>query len=223
MPMNVTEAGLPSAPPLLLLHGAGCDHMMWAPQLTALSDRFRLLAPDFATGPEAFRFDRCSEQLGTTLADRGIGRVHVCGLSLGAMVGLHLAASRPDLVESLVLSGLQLRPPRVAMAVQRATMRALPPRALGATGPEEKGEVLALLRGLRGTDLTWCCQLVAAPTLVACGARDWPNRRSAQRAAAAIPGARLRIVPRAGHQWNQQLPREFTSMLAEFVAIPRDE
>lgn len=219
--MQVHDVGDPEAPAILLLHGAGRDHTMWQPQFPSLSTGHRLLAPDLpgtADGGGHFTLAAASTAIVRSLDERGLARVHVCGLSLGAMVGLHLAATHPGRVASLLLSGVQLRPPRWLTAVQEGVMRVVPWRQLGADSPADKARVIALIHMLRRVDLRPFTDQVRAPTLVVCGARDRLNLRAARQAAHGIPGAALQIVPGAGHVWNEQLPDEFTALISGFVA-----
>jgi len=57
---------------------------------------------------------------------------------------------------------------------------------------------------------------VAAPTLVVAGADD-PARARAEEVAAAIPGARLVLVPGAGHAPHLERPDRFHALLFEFL------
>jgi len=57
---------------------------------------------------------------------------------------------------------------------------------------------------------------VAAPTLVVAGADD-PARARAEEVAAAIPGARLVLVPGAGHAPHLERPARFHALLFEFL------
>lgn len=222
--MRMHEFGDNARAPILLMHGAGADHQMWQPQLDTLAAAHQLLVPDLPgteCSPEPFVLDQVTKDLVEHIQSRGIGRVHVCGLSLGALVGLHLAATRPSVVASLVLSGVQLRPPPALMAVQRALMRATPWKLLGATDVGEKRRVMRVIDAVRSIDLRDECAHVHARTLVMCGAKDRLNLRAARQAAAAIPDATLKIVPGAGHQWNEQLPEVFNEALATFLTTSR--
>ncbi|MGW7820426.1 alpha/beta fold hydrolase [Streptomyces puniciscabiei] len=51
---------------------------------------------------------------------------------------------------------------------------------------------------LETSDVSHVLPRIAAPTLVLCGKRDRAGLPDARRAAAAIPGARLSVVPHAG-------------------------
>ena len=51
-----------------------------------------------------------SDAVLTDLQDRGIDRMHLCGLSLGAMIATRFAIDHPQRVASLILSGSQVHP-----------------------------------------------------------------------------------------------------------------
>jgi pimeloyl-ACP methyl ester carboxylesterase len=58
---------------------------------------------------------------------------------------------------------------------------------------------------------------VAAPTLVVVGANDAGSRASCEALAAALPHARLVVVPGAGHVVNLQAPAAFNAAVTEFL------
>jgi pimeloyl-ACP methyl ester carboxylesterase len=59
---------------------------------------------------------------------------------------------------------------------------------------------------------------IGAPTLVICGADDRPTPvRKAEKIAAAIPGARLEIVPDAGHSSTIEQPAAVTTLIRTFL------
>lgn len=99
MRLSMREFGRVSGPALLLLHGAGTDHTTWQSQIDHLSNRYRILAPDLpgcGESPGPFDLGRAATAVAGHLQDASaVDRVHVCGLSLGAMVGLQIAATRP--------------------------------------------------------------------------------------------------------------------------------
>ncbi len=57
---------------------------------------------------------------------------------------------------------------------------------------------------------------VVAPTLVVAGSED-PARARAEEVAAAIPGARLALVPGAGHAPHLERPDRFHALLFDFI------
>ena len=187
---------------------------MWGPQVEALSAGFRLLVPDlpgYGGSPGPFTFDGAVGAVRELIGSR---RAHVCGLSAGAMIGLRLAARHPDAVLSLVLSGVQVRPPRALLRVQTAAMKLIPESKYDGV---RKQTVLQAVRELSRLDLQPELTKVRSRTLVVVGARDRLNLRAAQTAAAGIPGAQLRVVPEAGHLWNEEQPALFNDTLTNWL------
>lgn len=128
-----------------------------------------------------------------------------------------LALDYLERVASLVLSGGQVHPNPVLMGVQNAIMRVLPARMVTAPGMSKK-TLLGVLDTIRTADFRGELSRIATPTLVLCGSKDRPNLPAARQLAAGIPGAQLQIVPGAGHEWNTQMPDEFSARLRAFYA-----
>jgi pimeloyl-ACP methyl ester carboxylesterase len=95
--------------PIVFVHGAGLSWRMWLPQLRALSDEYRLFAPDLpghgrrANG--SFSFDVAVRVLDDIPGDETDKPALVVGQSLGGYVAVEYAARRPARVAGLVLSG----------------------------------------------------------------------------------------------------------------------
>lgn len=209
-----------AASTVLFLHGLGAGPASWDPQLAALPEPLVGIAPDIpgldeAATPGASTIEDAAAALVRMLDDRGIERVHACGLSLGAMTATQLALDAPERVASLVLSGSQIRPNPVMMAIQRTIVRALPERVATGLGMT-KAQWLGALAVVAATDVRDRIGAIGVPTLVLCGRRDVANLPAARAIAEAIPGASLQVIPGAGHPWNEQQPERFSSTLATF-------
>lgn len=103
-------------PVVILVHGVGGAARYWAPQLDALSDRWRLFAwdiPGYGSSPPLDRMTfaslsrRLLEVIVSILGDHAGngGKVTLVGHSLGGMIAQDFAASHPELIDRLVLSG----------------------------------------------------------------------------------------------------------------------
>ena len=117
-PVSVVDRG--AGPPLLFLHGATQDRSVWARQLA----RFRLthrtvafdmrghgrtpLGREIETEDAALSLDTLAEDCLAVMDALGIERAVLCGVSLGGMVSLHVAARAPHRVEALVLANTPL-------------------------------------------------------------------------------------------------------------------
>lgn len=105
--LRVRELGT-GEPVILFLHGLLGHAREWDPLLDALSPGFRLVVPDHRGHGEsghadAYRLELFVRDALGVLDALGVERAHVVGHSLGGMVGMRLAAERPDRVERLVV------------------------------------------------------------------------------------------------------------------------
>lgn len=86
--------------------------------------------------------------------------------------------------------------------------------------------VAGALRGMAGRpDATPDLASIASPTLVICGAEDvLTPPEEARLMAERIPGARLALIPAAGHLSNLEQPAAFNAALLDFLAgLPPEE
>jgi pimeloyl-ACP methyl ester carboxylesterase len=95
--------------PLLLIPYTSADHACYAFQLPAYTEHFRCIAIDLPGSGESdkppgpYSTDGYADQVAAFLGAIGVERAHVAGVSLGAAVGIHLAARHPGRVRSLSL------------------------------------------------------------------------------------------------------------------------
>jgi pimeloyl-ACP methyl ester carboxylesterase len=105
------EAGPIDAPALLLLHGYPSSSHMFRELIPALSERYRVVAPDLpgfgfsdAPRPPAFEytFDRLARTVEAFVDAVGLERYALYIFDYGAPVGLRLAMWRPERVTAIV-------------------------------------------------------------------------------------------------------------------------
>jgi pimeloyl-ACP methyl ester carboxylesterase len=95
--------------PLLLIPYLSADHACYAFQLPAYTEHFRCIALDLPGTGESdkpvgpYSTEGYADQVAAFLAAIGVEDAHVAGVSLGAAVGMHLAARHPSQVRSLSL------------------------------------------------------------------------------------------------------------------------
>ena len=95
--------------PLLLIPYLSADNACYAFQLPAYTEHFSCIALDLPGSGESdkppgpYSTATYAEQVDGFLGAIGIERAHVAGVSLGAAVGMHLAARHPERVRSLSL------------------------------------------------------------------------------------------------------------------------
>ena len=95
--------------PLLLIPYLSADHASFAFQLPAYTEHFSCIAIDLLGSGESdkppgpYSTVRYADQVAAFLDTIGVEHAHVAGVSLGAAVGMHLAARHPGRVRSLSL------------------------------------------------------------------------------------------------------------------------
>jgi pimeloyl-ACP methyl ester carboxylesterase len=85
---------------VVLIHGHPFDRTLWEPQVAALRDGFRVLAPDLRgfgespVTPHRVLMREYAADVEELLDDLGIMHAAIIGLSMGGLVTMELAASR---------------------------------------------------------------------------------------------------------------------------------
>ena len=88
-------------PVVVLIHGHPFNRGMWAPQLAALRDSFRVIAPDLRgygdspVTPGTVPMVQLAADVGHLLDTKGITTAALAGLSMGGLVVMELAAAQP--------------------------------------------------------------------------------------------------------------------------------
>jgi 3-oxoadipate enol-lactonase len=240
-----------SGPPLVLLHCLGVDHHFWR-FADDLARDFTLVSydlPGHGRSPvpaSAYTIEDLSVQLDELLTRQKIARAHVAGISLGGLIAQHFAATRPDMVDRLILIDTtprytdELR----AMWAERATMaRSAGVKALvdgllkiwftpqsvtddtkavcyvRTTLQKSSDEGYALAcEALAQADLRTAAATITAPTLVICGDDDIPSfLDSARWLASNIKGARLEWIGKARHASVIERPSEALAIMRNFL------
>ena len=155
----------------------------------------------------------------------------MCGLSLGGLVALRVAAERRREDDRLTAcaafdrlpANVRRRVRALALAarvmqrrfLQRQLVAELPERhqvrALEEIAPFRRAEISRLMWQAAGSVVD--PQAIVAPVLVLCGERDRPNLPLARRLADALPRGTLEIVANAGHVANLDNPEAFSALL----------
>ncbi|HEX2621695.1 MAG TPA: alpha/beta hydrolase [Phototrophicaceae bacterium] len=106
----VITSGETAAPALILLHGAGGNSSMWAPDIADYSRHFRVYAVDLpgeagksTSNRPAWEGSAFVEWLEDVLNALNVDRATLVGISQGAWTALKFAVVMPERVEKLVL------------------------------------------------------------------------------------------------------------------------
>jgi len=224
---------------LILLPGLLCDARLFAPQADALSDLARVTVPDLAA-------DSVVAMAEAVLA-AAPRRFALAGLSMGGYVAQEIMRRAPRRVTRLALISTTARPDAPEQSAMRRELIALArserfalvmPRLLPkliSAGRRDDADLRRLVVGMAeavGAEVFIRQQTaivgrpdgrddlsrVAVPTAVICGDADEltpPDRH--QEIAAAIPGAKLTVIPGSGHLSTLEAPEAVSAALRDWL------
>lgn len=209
--------------PVVFLHSAGLTPQMWQTQVEALGasgEERQVIAPWLAGlrpgRPGELSLSLAAAEVVGTLDRYGMERAWLVGHQLGAMVALQVAASAPDRVAGLVLSGAFATPGKLALRLQKSLIRVMPNRALAESGAT-KDDLIRALELMATADFGGRLKQLAVPVLVIAGAAD-PGLPAARQLVAQLPDARIEELAGAAANPGLEAPAEYNRLLVEFLA-----
>ena len=238
--------------PVVLLHAFPLTADMWRPQLDAVPDGWRFIAPDLrGFGPSQSNPAQTMEDLaggvGELLDALRIESASIGGLSMGGYVMFELLrqdrnrfprlvladtratadtdegkAGRDKMIDSAHRSGAdavvdEMLPKLVANRSRRPELEAEIRALARCNSPAALAGALGAMRDR--PDSTVLLETIAVPTLIVCGEEDVLTPPTEARSMQSrIRRSNLVILPGAGHLSNMEVPEEFSTALADFLA-----
>jgi 3-oxoadipate enol-lactonase len=243
-----SDAG-PDAPWLVLSNSLGSDLSMWSPQAEAFAAKFRVLRYDTrghgrSEAPKGpYTIDQLIGDVIGLLDELKIERTHYCGLSMGGLTGIGLAARHPERFERVVLSNTAaligsdaVWTPRAAKARDEglpSLTDAVIPRWFTAGFIEREPVVIAgmrdVFRGLssegyaanceaiRDADLREEAKTIKAPVLVIAGTHDLSTTAAQGRELHGYVAGSRYVELDAAHLSNIELAGIYTKTVLDFL------
>lgn len=242
--------GTDDKPALVLLNSIGTDLGLWDAAMPALLGAFRVLRLDTrghgaSDAPDGdYTLAMLADDVAAVMDAAGIAQAAVAGVSLGGMIAMELALTRPERVSALALictsatmdkAAWQDRISKVraggtAAIADLAMQRFLSPVFAGgqpAIAESVRRNLIAMARegyagagaAIRDMELIGRIPALACPTLVVVGERDasTPFTGHGENLVAAIPGAALERLD-CGHLAPLEAPVALAGALRAFLS-----
>lgn len=242
--MHVEIFGPDDGTSVVFLHGSMVAGWMWLGQVDDLPE-YRCLLPDLpGIGNSAITpwlslsdtSDKVANMISTKCPG---GKAHIVGLSLGGVTALQVAAKHPEVVESLVVSGVPYGKINLLLRILSSIMLKLYNRPWGARaiaslfGIPDDGSMDAFMdtalqtnpvslrnitKEIFKSSVPQNLNQVTVPTLAVVGEKDTaPAKRAVRYLENVMQNATGYSVPRVGHQWNVENRKLFSAMIRLWV------
>jgi len=200
----------------IFLHGLGQSAASWEQTVKKLGQTADVLCPELSEwlGPGRACYGSLYNGLEQYCA-RFEGPLALCGLSLGGILALQYGIEHPDRVDSMVLIGTQYVMPKRLLKLQNALFHLMPKRAFQGMG-FEKRDLIDLSRSMMDLDFRADLKQISCPVLIVCGEKDGANKKASVEMGEQIPGARLILIPGAGHEVNKDAPEGLGDLISGF-------
>jgi pimeloyl-ACP methyl ester carboxylesterase len=232
-------------PPVVLIHGAGGNHLSWPSQMRRIPG-YRILAPDLpGHGKSAGSgLQTIAEYTGAVLGwldSLNISRAVIVGHSMGSAIALQIGLNYSERTVALGLysGGARLRvSPRLLeqagdprshqQAAALLVEWSFSPSAPAALVQEVQRRILETRLSVLHADFIACnafdvsqeLNRLGCPVLVVCGTQDkMTPMRNAIFLASSIPQATLHLVQEAGHMVMLEAPGESAEALQKFLKL----
>lgn len=187
---EVTGAGRP----LVMAHCNSMDHKIFRRAVKVLEQRFTVYCPDSrdhgrSEKVKTLHYEDMAEDMYRFITALELKKPVFYGFSDGGIIGLLLASDHPDLLSALIVSGASLRPD---------STKDLPMRFFKFWSHVDRSDKMQIM--MREPDITdEILGRIRVPTFVTAGEKDVIKLSHTEHIANTVPGAQLKIFPKAGH------------------------
>jgi pimeloyl-ACP methyl ester carboxylesterase len=244
--LTVFKAGNPANPVIVFLHALGITSWMWTDQVESLKADHYCLSIDLPGNGDSYQAEwgslaNAAAQVANTIRAEVPGqKVHLVGLSLGGYVALQVLADHPDMVESVIVSGVTVEPFKNpwmmrAMLTVMAPMMAwgpmiqlniktmhLPPETAPMFKRDAKRMKPSMFKAMYNEVLTFqppaTLKQRYQPVLAVAGDSEVEMiRDNLGKMVDLLPNVQTALVPNAHHGWSGEHPALFTAMIRAWV------
>lgn len=139
-------------------------------------------------------------------------QLHLCGISLGAVLALHYAIENPKHIHSLILIAPQFKMPKNLLTIQSLLFLLMPEKCFQEM-PISKQDTINLTNTMRHLDFSGEVKHISCPVFIVCGMQDKANKKAAIQLNREIPHSELHFVENAGHELNKDAPEYLADLI----------
>lgn len=203
----------------ILIHGLGQTSLSWEKTIKFLSDTDNIYSPNLWTllNDKDVTYANLYRSFSDFCND-AVGKINLCGLSLGAILALNYALDYPEKVQSLVLIGAQYKMPKGLLLFQNFIFQFMPKKMFEQMGIS-KNDVITLTNSMVGLDFSEKLKDISCATLIVCGEKDNANSKAAKIFVEQIPNAQFHSIKDVGHEVNLEAPQDIAVILNAFWEV----
>lgn len=243
--LAVQKYGNPNDPAVVFLHGAGVSSWMWTAQIDDLKSSFFCLTIDLPGSGDSYQtewrsFENTANQIAAIILDEvPEKKAHIVGLSLGGYAALYLLAQHPEVVDSMIVSGVTTRPFRRqwlyrplmnvmglvskwdVMINLNIRMMNLPEEVMPLYKRDSKRASRSMFQSIYTTlfDFTLPEKLYQCVhrVLAVAGDKEVDMITQGLDDFHDLPNGTSRLIPDAHHAWNAEYPTLFSSVVRAWI------
>lgn len=188
----------------IFLHCLGQTSSSWDDTIQAMDKDWEILSPNLSDwickekcsyASLYSEFEKYCNQFQDTIC--------LVGLSLGGILALQYSIEHPERVKSLVLIGTQYNMPKGLLKLQNMIF--------------QKSDFISLCKSMMELDFSHRLKYIFCKVLVLCGDKDKANKSASLQLAELIPNSKIKIIPNAGHEINENCPYELAREIESFI------
>lgn len=196
---------------ILFLHGLGQNKASWDKTIQLLNCKDVNCVNMILNDVENQSFNSLAHELECILIEESSPLI-LCGLSLGAVLGLELYFRQSKKIAALILIAPQYKMPTFIMDIQNIIFRLLPNRSFSKLGISKKN-MISISSSMRSIDYTNRIKNIVCPVYIICGENDKANKKAAEKLNGLLLNSHIELVDSSKHEVNIDNPDELAKII----------
>jgi len=213
---------------LVLLHGNGEDHSIFAEQIAFFATRFRVIAIDSVGHGQSpalvgkLSYEKLADEIENLLAELKIEKYRIIGFSDGGIIALLLALRNPKKIAQMILIGANYRPAGMKWHIRLVIFwyylvgglrYFLSGFSKSRKWQQQLLQLMLFQPNIRESEL----QKISVDTLLAVGDNDMIRLSHTKKLASLLSNCKINVLKNCSHFVLQQQPEEFNRLANDFL------